>query len=816
MHRHASGPFWAVVALSNILAGACGDAKDATSEGGLASLEGALALKSSDVDAIAELAKAAQLGVYLSSGLTLADQSTAPSAKPGWYAATFKDYAWLVYPGTAEFLAGTTERYRDPQTHGVIPAPPRPEGSPYAYLLRDEFAVLDTKKVVKLGSFTRDLRVASADAGSFEEHATTAGSFELQAPLQKVKLTNLTGSWDLIQTPSAFSTALRYRFDVSYKPGTSLYSTSVAANLDGAVPGAWSEGGFFQQVLTRDATPLGNLAIDIATVRAWAFTPDGVQLVRLPGAPLTSASFSAGAAGPSFPAPLPGGPFAEITGPAPDFRLPDRGGQLVSLSDPQFAGKIMLVNFCGSWCGPCKRELPALRRIQAAYEPQGLQVITVGTWEPEPNSYTLQDGFDLDFPVVAAGPNPADLLAAYGNISAIPTTYLLDRNHTVVRSFVGEQTKETFELLPLAMGLTPSDLEPPPPTHCYIGGQSRNAGPDPANPCQACLPGTDNLHWTPLPAGTSCGDDGTVATCDYFGRCVPYNAFAATYSDMLTSASVTRLAPAPFDQSWGKGSPDPAIGSDWFQGSLTGNFEFAGGLVELAVTADDQAYLFVDGALVVAAYDHGIRFSEIVDLTAGWHLVDVYYMEAMGEASLQVSWGAPGEGCVIDGEAHGVGPNPDNACQVCAPETDPNRWINAPAGSACDAAGGVCGDDGRCVPHNQFLATYRAWWGATVTRYEPAPVDHDWGNGRPDPMISDDDFTADLVGSFDFPGGPVEFSVTTDDGTRLMVDGQVVIDGWYNQPPTLYTGVVDLAPGPHLVEIEYYEAGGGAVLRASW
>ncbi len=79
-----------------------------------------------------------------------------------------------------------------------------------------------------------------------------------------------------------------------------------------------------------------------------------------------------------------------------------------------------------------------------------------------------------------------------------------------------------------------------------------------------------------------------------------------------------------------------------------------------------------------------------------------------------------------------------------------------------------------------------------------------------------DSFSAYYVGTFDFNAGDVEFKVTADDGVRVAVDGNIVIDAYIDQGPTDYSAIVSLTGGIHQVEIFYYENGGGAVLRASW
>ena len=60
------------------------------------------------------------------------------------------------------------------------------------------------------------------------------------------------------------------------------------------------------------------------------------------------------------------------------------------------------------------------------------------------------------------------------------------------------------------------------------------------------------------------------------------------------------------------------------------------------------------------------------------------------------------------------------------------------------------------------------------------------------------------------------FAVTADDGVRLYIDRQLVLNAWIDQPPTTYRVEVDLPAGSRTGRMEYYENGGGAVAELSW
>lgn len=104
-----------------------------------------------------------------------------------------------------------------------------------------------------------------------------------------------------------------------------------------------------------------------------------------------------------------------------------------------------------------------------------------------------------------------------------------------------------------------------------------------------------------------------------------------------------------------------------------------------------------------------------------------------------------------------------------------------------------------------------------VTRIDPT-IDFNWGTGSPDPLIGAETYSARWEGEIQAGFSQTyTFYTNTDDGVRLWVNGQMVIDRWVDQPPTEASGTIALTAGERVpIVMEYYENGGGAVAQLSW
>lgn len=126
---------------------------------------------------------------------------------------------------------------------------------------------------------------------------------------------------------------------------------------------------------------------------------------------------------------------------APNFSLPDLQGNTLKFSD--FKGKVILVDFWATWCGPCKLEVPHLVDLYEQYNAQGFEIIGIaldnsGAEVVEP--FTRE--YNVTYPVVLGN---REVAIAFGGLTAIPTAFLVDKSGNIVGKYVGYQEKAVLE-----------------------------------------------------------------------------------------------------------------------------------------------------------------------------------------------------------------------------------------------------------------------------------------------------------------------------------------------------------------------------------
>ncbi|MGB6133990.1 MAG: TlpA disulfide reductase family protein [Acidobacteriaceae bacterium] len=118
---------------------------------------------------------------------------------------------------------------------------------------------------------------------------------------------------------------------------------------------------------------------------------------------------------------------------APEFSRSDLRGAHIDLA--QYRGKVVLLNFWATWCGPCRIEMPRFIQWQKTYAAQGLQVLGVSIDDSVAPVGPFVQKLQVNYPVVMGDAHLGDL---YGGVYGVPVTFLIDRQGIVRARFDGE------------------------------------------------------------------------------------------------------------------------------------------------------------------------------------------------------------------------------------------------------------------------------------------------------------------------------------------------------------------------------------------
>ena len=238
-----------------------------------------------------------------------------------------------------------------------------------------------------------------------------------------------------------------------------------------------------------------------------------------------------------------------------------------------------------------------------------------------------------------------------------------------------------------------------------------------------------------------------------------------TNPDLDGDPGVTRSDTA-IDFNWGDGSPAEWIPAHWFSARFTREVIFAAGTYQFIVTTEGGVRLYVDDTQILDQWQQVSKttYTANATLTSAVHRLTLEYTHTYRNASLYLSW--------------------------------------QPAPSIAGWKG-------------EYFDTETPNTTPTLVRDDPA-INFDWDDTAPFVGMPREHWSARWTRTLNFTAGYYRFTTVTDDGVRLWVDDNLLIDQWAPNDGKAFFGDAYLAAGPHAIKMEYYNLTGQALAHLTW
>ncbi len=217
---------------------------------------------------------------------------------------------------------------------------------------------------------------------------------------------------------------------------------------------------------------------------------------------------------------------------------------------------------------------------------------------------------------------------------------------------------------------------------------------------------------------------------------------------------------------WGEGKADSSLGVDHFSARWTRTLNFDAGIYRFNIEVDDGFRLYIDNALILDEWEEGPARTYTVDvpLSTGMHTIQVDYFERTGVALMRFWWERNDSFSGWKGEYFG------------------NRDLQG---------------------------------NPVLVRDEPQ-IDFNWGEGRPAANLPADHFSARWQRRVSFEPGTYRFFLRTDDGARVYLDSQLILDEWKDGADRTVNVDVSLPGGERALQVEFFESSGVARVSFWW
>ncbi len=234
---------------------------------------------------------------------------------------------------------------------------------------------------------------------------------------------------------------------------------------------------------------------------------------------------------------------------------------------------------------------------------------------------------------------------------------------------------------------------------------------------------------------------------------------------------------------WGYGPPAGGMPTNAFSVRWTGTFNMVEGTYHFYARVDDGVRVYVDDLCIINGWrDGGLRLYQASQtLAAGEHTLRVEYYDRIQVSRIHFWWVAP---------------------SAPAPSPAPTK---APSATPAPGVGW----------YGQFYNNMELQDPPVATRYDPW-IGFEWGTEAPLPGMRNDFFSVRWTTTAYLEADTYNFCAMSDDGVRIWVDDDRVLDEWHPNNGISYCGRKTVTAGNHPIKVEYYEEGGNALIYVWW
>jgi len=131
--------------------------------------------------------------------------------------------------------------------------------------------------------------------------------------------------------------------------------------------------------------------------------------------------------------------YSLIGKPAPQFELQEISSDSKKIKLSDYKGKLVLINFWASWCGPCRAEIPTLVKLQEKYQDRNFTILGLAVEdEPFVKKFLETNAFDINFPMTSGKAETNKILEQYGNPDGmLPFSVLISPKQNIISIYPG-------------------------------------------------------------------------------------------------------------------------------------------------------------------------------------------------------------------------------------------------------------------------------------------------------------------------------------------------------------------------------------------